>query len=78
MELTIREQLFNLAEPDYQQFSARLLPGIDHILGVRVPILRKIAQRNAKADWRSYLKAADDQYFEEIMLQGMVVMLNVM
>lgn len=73
MELTIRKQLFNLAEPDYQQFSTRLLPGIDHILGVRVPILRKIAQKIAKGDWRSYLKTADDQYIEEIMLQGMVI-----
>lgn len=73
MGRTIRDQLFTLAESDYQQFSARLLPGIDHIMGVRVPILRKIAQRIEKSDWRSYLETADNQYVEEIMLQGMVI-----
>lgn len=42
-------------------------------MGVRLPELRKIAKKIAKDDWRTYLKIAEDEYFEEIMLQGMVI-----
>lgn len=73
MDYTIRKQLMNLAEPGYQKFSASLLPNVHSILGVRLPALRKIAKQLAKEDWRGYLKTADSEYFEEVMLQGMVI-----
>jgi len=73
VNLNIRQQLFELAEDEYKQFSSSLLPGIDDLLGVRLPALRKIAKQIAKKDWRSYLENADEMYFEEIMLQGMVL-----
>ena len=73
MNINIREQLFELAEDEYKKFSSSLLPGIDNLLGVRLPVLRKIAKQIAKKDWRSYLKNADEMYFEEIMLQGMIL-----
>ena len=72
---TIRGQLLACAEPTYRAFSAKLLPTVDaaRILGVRLPVLRKMAQQIARADWRAYLAAAGDDSFEEIMLQGMVI-----
>ncbi len=73
MEKTVREQLVELAEEDYKIFSSRLLPNINNILGVRLPALRKIAKQIAVKDWRSYLKGASSEYFEEVMLQGMVI-----
>lgn len=73
MNTTIREQLFELAEPEYQAFSSKLLPGTENILGVRVPYLRKMAKQIAKGEWRSYLADASNDYYEEIMLQGMVI-----
>ena len=73
MELTMREQLMELAEEKYRSFATALIPGKDNILGVRVPILRKLAQKIAKEDWRTYLKTAECTYFEEILIQGMVI-----
>lgn len=73
MGITIREQLLERAEEDYQLFSSRLLPKQTNILGVRLPVLRKIAKEIAQGDWRAYLKTAENKYFEEIMLQGMVI-----
>ncbi|KOP81167.1 DNA alkylation repair protein [Cytobacillus solani] len=73
MENTIREQIFELIDPDYQKFSAALIPNINNVLGVRLPELRKLAKKIAKGDWRTYLATAEDKYFEEIMLQGMVI-----
>lgn len=73
MEKTIREQIFELADEEYQKFQSKLCPGIDNIIGVRIPLLRKLAKEIAKGDWREYMKYAQDEYYEEVMLQGMVL-----
>ena len=70
---TIRLELEGLAEDSYRIFSAGLIPGEEHILGVRLPRLREIAKRIVKTDsWQEYL-ACEPYYFEEIMLQGMII-----
>ena len=61
---TIRKQLLELADEEYQKFSSALIPNINNVLGVRLPLLRKIAKRLAKGDWRSYLAQAEDNFFE--------------
>lgn len=68
----IRQEIEALAEKDYKKFSAGLLPGVDHVLGVRLPTLRKLAMRIAADDWQYYL-AQQPYYFEEFMVQGMVI-----
>ncbi|PIC78121.1 DNA alkylation repair protein [Sporosarcina sp. P19] len=73
MHKTIRRQLVERIDSDYQKFSSALIPNVDHILGVRMPELRKLAKEIAKDDWRAYLQTAKDQYFEEVMLQGLVI-----
>lgn len=72
-EKSLREQLKELADEKYRIFSSSLTPGADHIIGVRLPVLRKIAKTLAKGDFRAYLREASDETFEEIMLQGMVI-----
>lgn len=69
----IREELFNLADEKYRLFQMGLCPDTDGIIGVRLPVLRKLAKEIAKGDWRTYLKNGNNQYFEEIMLTGMVI-----
>lgn len=69
----IKEQLETLKESEYQKFTASLLPGVESILGVRLPKLRQIAKKLAKDDWKEYLKEAKDDSMEEIMLQGMTL-----
>lgn len=50
----IKEQLSLLAEPAYRDFSSSLLPGTEHILGVRLPALRKIAGSwQKKTGWKT-------------------------
>lgn len=50
----IRERLLALAEPEYQTFSSSLLPGVENVLGVRLPKLRKLAEQLAAKDWKGY------------------------
>ncbi len=69
----IKNQLESFKEPDFQAFTSRLLPGVKHILGVRLPKLREMARQLSKGDWEGYLLHASDGTYEEIMLQGMVL-----
>lgn len=73
VEIDIKAELVRLAEPEYAVFSRRLLPGTENVLGVRLPLLRRLARRIAKGDWAAYLDTAGDGSFEEVMLQGMVI-----
>ncbi|WP_301108854.1 DNA alkylation repair protein [Sporosarcina sp.] len=73
MQNTIRKQIHELIDSDYQKFASALIPNITNVLGVRMPELRKLAKVLVKDDWRSYLETADDDYFEEVMLQGLVI-----
>ena len=69
----IRNQLFQLEDEDYKNFIIKLTPGSENVLGVRLPKLRKLAVEISRGSWREYLAAAEDIYFEEIMLRGMVI-----
>lgn len=69
----VRAELARMAEPEYAAFAGRLLPGVDDLLGVRLPKLRALARRLARGDWAAYLAAAESGTFEERMLQGMVI-----
>lgn len=69
----VKEQLQMYAEEKFRTFTMRLMPGVENVYGVRLPVLRKMAKAVIKQDWRSYLEAASDESYEEIMLQGMVI-----
>ena len=62
-----------MADTAYRDFQQSLLPGIDRIIGIRLPLLRQIARETARGDWRSYLETAEGLYYEERMLQGLVI-----
>ena len=53
----IREQLQNIADDKYKEFVSSLLPGTCNILGVRLPLLRKLAKEMAGRNWGSYLSS---------------------
>lgn len=71
--MDVRNEIFARIDPDYKTFIMTLIPNKTNILGVRLPHLRQIAKTIAKGDWRTYLNDASDDYFEEVMLQGIVI-----
>jgi len=73
MQEEIKTRLKALSDEKYRKFASGLLPGTSNLLGVRLPLLRSIAREIARGDWREYLKTADDEFFEETMLQGFVI-----
>lgn len=70
----IRAALDDLAEEDYREFSARLLPANEQVLGVRLPALRRLAKRIAAGPHpEAFLEQKTTGTFEEDMLKGMVI-----
>jgi len=70
----IKEKLETLKEEEYRQFIIKLLPGVEKILGVRIPKLRTLSKR---IESLPYLELPPSfESFEEIMLQGFVLLFN--
>lgn len=69
----IREELFEKQDLKYKEFHSSLCPNVDKIIGVRVPELRKIAKKIALQDYAKFLSEAKDEYYEELLLQGLVI-----
>lgn len=69
----VRVRLTEVAEEQYRAFSSALLPGVENLLGVRLPYLRRLAGQVAKAPWaREWLAQGEPCSFEETMLAGFV------
>ena len=73
MREKIRIELEKIAEENYRIFATKLIPNVDNLLGVRLPRLRKIAKKIAQLDYEYYLVMDNHLYFEEVMLQGMII-----
>ena len=73
MREKIRQELEKIAEENYRIFTAKLIPNIDNLLGVRLPKQRKIAKKIIQTDYEYYLAMDNPLYFEEVMLQGMII-----
>ncbi|WP_343209436.1 DNA alkylation repair protein [Anaerolentibacter hominis] len=67
------ESLFALKDEGYLAFQSRLVPGVDNMIGVRIPILRKLAKEIVKGEPKEFLKLAGSTYYEEVMVQGLVI-----
>lgn len=74
MKEQIKQKLLDLSDKKYHDFHSSLCPGTDNIIGVRVPVLRNYAKELfEQQDWKKTINEIDNQYYEEIMLQGMLI-----
>lgn len=72
--MNIKEDLIKLVDDKYKEFHSNLCPGTNNILGVRVPVLRDYAKKISRNNnLEELLKIIDNEYYEEIMLQGMLI-----
>lgn len=69
----IRYALYEKQDLKYKEFHSSLCPNVDKIIGVRVPELRKMAKEIATTNYREFLSNAKDEYYEELLLQGLVI-----
>ncbi len=72
--MDIKARLLEEAQEGYKKFNSTLIPNIDNVLGVRIPVLRKIAKQiYSSCDWKSFVSSNDNEYMELTMLQGFVI-----
>lgn len=67
--MNLRQELFKNRDVAYADFQSKLIPNVDRekIIGVRLPVLRKIAKAAAKQNVFPEL-----YYYEELMLFGLI------
>lgn len=67
------EYLKEISDDKYKQFYETLVPTEDNILGIQLPKLRAIAKKISMGNYEEYLKLVEHRYYEETMLQGLVI-----
>lgn len=67
------KKLISLQDTKYRDFHSKLCPGLENIIGVRTPELRKLAKEIARGDYQKFLAECKNQYYEETLLEGLVI-----
>lgn len=65
--------LFSNQDLKYKDFSTKINNTNKRIIGVRSPILKKIAKDILKSDYNLFLNDVKDEYYEEILIEGLVI-----
>ena len=74
MKLEIEKELLNMQDEKYKEFQKGICPGVEEIIGIRIPILRNYAKELLKKyDFKQLMESIPNNYYEEIMLQGMLI-----
>ena len=71
--INIRKELMSLQDLKYKEFHSSLCPGVDNIIGVRVPEIRKLVNKILNEDYKFYLNNIKNDYYEETMIEGLVI-----
>ena len=67
-----RRELYAQQEEAYRQFHTKLLRSDLPVIGLRAPLLRKIAAEIAKEDGAGFLRICGRETYEERLLYGLV------
>lgn len=67
------EYLKEISDKKYKEFCEKYTPNIYNFLGIKIPVLRKIAKEIAKGNFNEYLKLTKNDYQEEILIHGFVI-----
>lgn len=73
----ITDELFSLSDTRYKNFMAKLLPTVrkDAIIGVRLPILRKIAKKIKESGREAqFIQSLPHKHYEENVLHAFLIM----
>ena len=71
----VKNRLYSMADGEYRKFSASLLPTLDKdkLLGVRIPLLRKMAKEIKKQGLDKSFMSEEHEYFEENALHAFLI-----
>ena len=65
--------LNSLANPKYQAFQSSLCQTKYPMLGINLPTLRRLAKQISKTNYEEYFTYVTDTYYEEVLIEGLVL-----
>ena len=66
--------LISMQDEKYREFHSSLVLNSKYeMIGIRLPIMRDIAKKILQSNIEEFLKYAQDNYYEEVMIQGLVI-----
>ena len=67
--------LKNISEEEYKNFHSKLCFTKYEILGIRVPLMRKIAKQISKTNYQEFLSLCTFKYYEEVFINCLIISL---
>ena len=64
--IDIKQDLLKMQDEKYKNFHSGLCPGVNNIIGIRIPVLRDYAK---KIKGQVDISSISNDYYEEVMLQ---------
>lgn len=64
--------LFSFEDLEYKKFNSKLVLK-NNLIGIRVPILKKIAKELAKGNYKEFISIMNHNYHEEVLIHGLIL-----
>ncbi len=68
-----QEELYQLQDLNYQKFHGKLIQDTSSLIGIRTPILKKIAKKISKNHPEEFLKCIKHTTYEETLIHGLLL-----
>ncbi len=60
-------------DPSYREFNRKLIPGVENILGIRIPVLRNIVKEMSEDEREVFLNSLPHNYHEENIMHMIII-----
>lgn len=57
----------------YREFNSRLIPGVENVLGIRIPVLRNIVKEMSKEEREVFLNSLPHRWHEENIMHMIII-----
>ena len=64
--------LFTFEDIKYKEFHSKLILS-NNLIGIRTPILKEIAKKISKGDYKTFIKLNKHEIYEEIIIHGLII-----
>lgn len=60
-------------DPSYREFNRKLIPGVENVLGIRIPVLRNIVKEMSEDEREVFLNSLPHNYHEENIMHMIII-----
>ena len=60
-------------DPSYREFNSKLIPGVENVLGIRIPVLRNIVKEMSEEESEVFLNSLPHRWHEENIMHMIII-----